>query len=442
LRTALPVILILLVVALPQGCKKQAPSEKAPVKSSAKNAETDPDATPASTEDAGTEPGPDLKAPHRPPEIQVEIPQDEPPDTSTITWRIEPATLDVMRDTSVRLSLFWPSVPVTDFRCFWNPGDRSGELVGCNVEHLYQGGMADREVTVRVEMGGKVQFNETRPLPLEKLPVAPLASKAAELPPKPGEGGVRTVFAGLFVHPDDEQIQQLAATFDQLSPDLVFLYLNYKAPSKKLAALLDRLNTGKAWTALPIYCAGSSGGAPKVQSSRLLMHGEGNDPPYRYSFLTSGVLFVVLDPRQDTYDKNHEKWMLSSLESGAMATHRVAVSCAPMEKYTPKERAILQPGFRYYEKLLRGDVSLLVSSTYPVFYHALYGYLKTVSVGCAAGKPGQLLSARRAQTQALTLVDFREDSDPKVYPVTTSTPLQILDQSGLPFKVGTYLKEL
>jgi len=118
------------------------------------------------------------------------------------------------------------------------------------------------------------------------------------------------------------------------------------------------------------------------------------------------------------------------------------VSCAPMEKYTPKELAVLEPSFRYYEKLLRGDVSLLVSSTYPVFYHALYGYLETVSVGCASGETGRLLTARRQQSQALTLVDFSKDSDPKVYPVSTKAPLQVLEQSGLPFKVGTYLKEL
>lgn len=442
MRTVLPVFLFLLLAALPVGCKRQTPADKAPDESPAKDVKGTPEAAPVPIEETAPRPGPDTKEPPHRVEVMTEVPRDPPPDTSTISWQVEPAALDVMRDTNVRLSLNWPGVPVTDFRCFWNPGDRSGELEGCSVEHTYQGGMADREVTVRVEIQGAELFSETRPVPLERLPVAPLPSGAGEPPPRPGDGGVRTVFAGLFAHPDDEQIQQLSAAFDQLDPDLVFLYFNYQAQAKKLASLLDQLNTGKSWTALPIYCAGTSGGAPKVQSSRLLMHGEGNEPPYRYGFLTSGVLFVVLDPRQDTYDKNHEKWMLAAFESGAMATHRVAVSCAPMEKYTPKEREILQPSFRYYEKLLRGDVSLLVSSTYPVFYHALYGYLKTVSVGCAAGKPGLLLSARRAQTQALTLVDFRKDSDPEVYPVGTKLPLQILDQSGLPFKVGTYLKEL
>ena len=442
MRFLLPSFLVYVLVALPAGCKKQAPAETPSAESPARDA--------GAAADAGGGAGDGVEARHGPgreetpplPEVLVEVPRDPPPDPSALTWRIEPANLDVMRDTTVRLSLHWPGVPVTDFRCFWNPGDRSGELEGRDLEHVYQGGMADREVTVRVEFQGNEVFRETRHLPLERLPVAPLPSGTGELPQKPDDGGVRAVFAGLFIHPDKDQVERLVAALDQLTPDLVFLYFNYKAPEKKLAAVLDQLNTGRGWTALPVYCADTPGGAPKVLSSRLLMHGEGNEPPFRYSFLTSGVLFVVLDPRKRAYDKDHEKWMLGALEGGSMASHKVAVSCAPMEKYTPKELAVLEPSFRYYEKLLRGDVSLLVSSTYPVFYHALYGYLETVSVGCASGETGRLLTARRQQSQALTLVDFRKDSDPKVYPVTTKAPLQILDQSGLPFKVGTYLKEL
>ena len=125
-----------------------------------------------------------------------------------------------------------------------------------------------------------------------------------------------------------------------------------------------------------------------------------------------------------------------------MAAHRVVVSCSPLEKLTAREASELEPRFRYYEKLLRGDISLLVSSVYPVFYHGRYGDLETLSTGCAVGEPGTLLSSARAQSRVLSVVDLEASRAPAVYAVSPDGANTQVDLLGLPFKVGSYMLKM
>jgi len=365
-------------------------------------------------------------------------------DTARIAWSLTPAELDVMRDTEVVMEVTWPDVPAEAYRCVFDPGDRTGEIAGCRVKHRFEGGLADRTVTVSVQLDGREVFRESRPLNLERLPVADIPSGAGPVPPRPGAGaGQRIAFAGLFAEPDDAGVSLLDGAFDSAEVELAFLFVNYAADADRLQALLERLNASASRAVLPVYCrAGSLPSAPMVQSPRVLLHGEGNKAPWQYAFLSAGNLYVLLDPRQTSFDLEQEKWMLGALSGGAHAPHRVVVSCSPLEKYTAREVTELEPRFRYYEKLLRGDITLLVSSVYPVFYHGRYGDLDTLSSGCAVGQPGALLSSVRAQPRVISVVDLVPREGAAVYAASPDGANAQADLTGVPFKVGNYVLKL
>lgn len=365
------------------------------------------------------------------------------PSTEELSWSFEPERLDVMRDTRATLKVDWPGVDPEEYVCEWDPGDRTGIKEGCRVEHNYKGGMSDRTVSVLVTWKGEQVLSESRPLPLERLPVQELssASQALPEPPAPSEGN-RTVFASLFLPLEGNALEQLAGAITVLRPSLALVFINFPIASPEAVALLERLNDGPAMTAIPVYCDRTKldSSVPVVRSPHLLAHGEDNAPPYRHAFLHSGTLYALLDAGQDEYNPGQEKWLLDTLKTGKVAPHRVVVSCAPLESYTGKSPSELEPKFRWYEKVLRGDVSLLVSSLDPVFFHGRYGDQATLSAGCISGSPGRLPGTEQDQNRTLTVVDFVQGKSPFVYPVSPDQPDKVLDQSAIPFRVGNYYK--
>jgi hypothetical protein len=389
----------------------------------------------AGSEKAGSGPGADS-----PPAPDV-------PSLAEIRWRLEPPQLDVMRDTDVRLAASWPGVPEADFSCRWDPGDRTGPLDGCSVTHKFVGGLADRQVGLVVRYRDVDVFSETRTLPLERLPVQELPAESSMLPAPPeAELGLRVAVAALFEEPGPAGRATLLRMLEATSPSLVFVFFNYTPmstpASDEFGRLLTQLNEGRTWTAVPVYCAlpAGVGSLPTVSSSSILMHGEGNAPPFRMAFLAGPALFVMLDPREGNNSLDQEKWMLEQLEAGKVAAHRVVLSCRGLERFTAAETGELTPQFRYYEKLLRGDVSLLISSLHPVFYYGRYGRLPVLSAGSALGRPGRLLSASQDQRNFFGLIDLVRGKAPAVRALRPEQPTMVEGLASFPVKVGNYVR--
>ncbi len=116
-----------------------------------------------------------------------------------IQWTLVPKELEVMRNTPVKLGMSWAQAPGGEVVCEWDPGDRTGLLNGCNVDHVFVGGLSDRTVSLRVLVDGKEVLKENRLLPIERLPVQSNPDKDYQLPPPPGEGaGVRVLLASTY----------------------------------------------------------------------------------------------------------------------------------------------------------------------------------------------------------------------------------------------------
>lgn len=387
---------------------------------------------------AEAEPGglPPTKSSH---DAHSRTPASEPqlPPLSGISWTMEPQQLDVMRDTVVRLTAQWKGASPASFSCRWDPGDRTGEVYGCSIEHRFTGGLTDRSVTLTILYEGREVFTESRDLPLERLPVRELPPGPVPLadPPGPDEG-IRVVFASLFAPPDATARKALADALYRVDPRLVLLFVNYEVSRESLANLTRDLSSHGARIIVPVPC-NTSEGLNGPLDSRLTLHGKDHNPPYFEAFLQSSVLFVVLDPRVTSLSKDQEKWLLDHLEKGKVADHRVVVSCCPLESYTGNGSE-LQPQFRYYEKLLRGDVSLFISSSEPVYFQGSYGLIRTVSSGCAVGLPGRLPGTDRNQEHTFVVVDLVPDQPPAVQAVSLSNPGQVIDVQSLPRKLGNY----
>ena len=365
----------------------------------------------------------------------------EVPSLAGVLWQLEPPILDVMRDTTVELSAKWEDVPESDYSCVWDPGDRSGTLRGCRRVHTFVNGLADRTITLKMLYRGHEVLQESRELRLERLPVQEFGADPRMLPPAPeAEGSQRVAFLGLGAVPGAGEVETLVGALKSTGVTFGFLFFNYDPAPKEAKLLLTALNAGST-TVVPLYCGGSAMAAlPWVNSSRVLLHGDDNQPPFREAFLVAGTLFVVLDSRVRENSREHEKWLLKHLEKGKMAAHRVAVSCRPLESFVPSGGGELHPQFRYYEKLLRGDVSLLVSSTDPVFYHGMYGAIPAVSAGCVSGVPGRLRSSDVEQENLLTLIDLRPSRRPSVFAVLPGVPQEPVDTLTFPMEVGNYVR--
>ena len=437
-------VLGLFVLLLVSACKER-PRNNVPPRSAAPPAEPTPTAEErpdASADAQETTPGADADL-----ELAVDSGPTAPamPSTDSIRWGFQPKQLDVMRETSVDLWVEWPGANLDKFRCEWDPGDRSGIHEGCRISHIFEGGMADRKVSLLVTYEGNRVYGESQTLPLERLPVHELAGTPRQLPPPPAPAsGNRTVFAALHRAPDEADWKGLTAALGTVSPSLVLLFFNYGVSASEATAALEHLNGLGGLTTLPVFCNRSrlDAAAPTVKSQTVTPHGDDNAPPFRHAFMHAGTLYALLDPGQDEFRPAQEKWLLESLEAGKVMAHRVVVSCAPLRSYTGKGASELEPKFRWYEKLLRGDVSLLVSGLEPVYFQGQYGDQPTLNAGCVTGKPGRLLGTSVDQERTLSIVDFVTGRPPQVHPVSPKDVSLVLDQSAIPLRVGDYLKNM
>ncbi len=435
----------ILVLLLAAGCRKAPPepAEKGPPTPPPEASSATADATPApgggpdvaaqapGTDAAGTDAGgaADLAS---------------MPSLAGIRWSLEPERLDVMRDTRVAFKAVWEGADEADWDCLWDPGDRTGTVRGCAAEHLFSTGLVDRAVTLTVRFRGSEVFSESRPLPLERLPVQELPSDDNSLlPPAPGQGGSRTLFWSLHAAPQGEDIERLVAAATKVQAATVVLYLNLGVDGGATGKLLESLREQVDGAIVPVFCGSLFGAEGKdLLGDGVLTHGADNAPPFRHAFLSAGALYVVLDSRVSDNDVGHEKWMLDQLEKGRVASHRVVLSCRPMESYTAEGTAELTPQFRYYEKLLRGDISALVSGGEPVFYHGSYGNLATVSAGAANGTPGRLKGEQKAQGPLVTIIDLVPGEAAHVFAVRPTAPDSPFDPVRFPRQLGNYERRL
>jgi len=349
---------------------------------------------------------------------------------------MDPKQLDVMRDTIVRLNAEWKGARPEDYSCQWDPGDRTGVVSGCSAEHRFAGGLADRIVKLTILFGGKELFSDSMDLRLERLPVVPLPTGPAAVPdPPPPDKGIRAAMLGLFAPPDEQTSKAILAALRSVRPGLILVFVNYPATAADIRTLSTTLAPEGLEAIVPVLCSGGDLVLPL--DPKLVPHGEDSQPPYRAAFLHGSTLFVVLDPRVRNLSPDQEKWMLDHLEKGKVAAHRIVVSCLPLESYTGSG-AELQPQFRYYEKLLRGDVTLFASSSDPVYYYGSYGLVRTVSAGSASGAAGRLAASDKVQPSLLALVDLVSGSEPRVEGVPLLSPDQTLDPLTLPAKLGAY----
>jgi len=365
-----------------------------------------------------------------------EAPAEVPP-LGGISWSTVPALLDVMRDTVVRLDVSWTGVPDEDYECRFDPGDRSGLRTGCHLEHRFAGGLADRVVSLSVLFQGREVFSENRSLPLERLPVRELPAETSMLPPRPvEEGAVRMLFLPLYALPTEQDGATLRAAADIAAADLVAVLFNTEVSAEAAQVLLQAVGSGGR-RVVPVYCGGGSGGLPAGDALDLLMHGSGADLPYRAGLLVGSTLLVLLDSRRSGVVLDEEKWLVDQLALGKVAAHRIVVSCRPFEPWTARQAPELAPRYRYYEKLLRGDVSLLVSSSHPAFFSGAYGQVPVLSPGCATGAPEPLLSTPAAQPRAASIVDLVPGQPPRVLAISLEHPGDSLE-IVVPSKVGNY----
>jgi hypothetical protein len=349
-----------------------------------------------------------------------------------------PELLDVMRDTVVRLDASWTGVPPEDHDCRWDPGDNSGPRTGCHIEHRFVGGLADRVVTLTVTYRGNEVFSERRALALERLPIRELPADASSLPPKPQEeGAVRLLVLPLFSTPSEADGNMARAAAEATAADLVVLLANVELTPESAGALLTSAGNTAGRRVVPVYCGGGPGGLPAGDSLDLLAHGPGAELPYRAGLLVGSVLLVLMDSRRSGVVIDEEKWLLEQLELGKVAAHRVVVSCRPFEAVTARQTAELAPRYRFYEKLLRGDASLVISTGHAAWFSGAYGQIPVLFPGCATGNPEPLLGAAAPQPRSASVVDLVPGQPPRVRAISPERPSESLE-IVIPGKVGSY----
>lgn len=363
----------------------------------------------------------------------------------SISWTIVPKELEVMRNTPVKLGMSWNEAPDANVTCEWDPGDRTGLLTGCNVDHVFVGGLSDRTVTLRVLVDGKEAFRESRLLAIERLPVQTNPDNDYQLPAAPAEGaGVRILMAGAFFEMTPEATANLVEALTVSKASLAILFLNGPTTGPQAQALLDGVQT-LGVPLVPILCdpAGLGEGAPSaIPAPTVLVHSSKAELPFKYSFLHQGVSFTLLDSREREGSVAMEKWLLDEFEQARVASHRLVLSCSALENYTEKDMGTLQPPFRFYEKLMRGDLTLFVAGSQPVFYYARYGQLPTLAPGVAWGNSQPLPGMESPQGPLLTVVDLMPGVPPKVMPVKVTAPGTVVSMKAYPMKAGSYHRVL
>jgi hypothetical protein len=364
------------------------------------------------------------------------------PPLSALTWSITPGQLDVMRSTEVKMMAHWEGVAEGDYECSWDPGDRTGRRRGCDVKHTFATGLVDRKVTLEVSFNGQSVFTESRPLPLERLRVKELpGSGPTKLPDRDASKSVRVLLWSVFAAPKQADIAALRKALEVSKASHAILFFNMQVNGTAMRGLVDSLEEESGVTFLPLFCGGLEGEGGWTLPKSFVAHGSSNEVPFRHALMAGGIGYVVLDTRARGNDLAQEKWLLDRLQEMRVASHRVGLSCRPIESLTG-EATELTPQFRYYEKLLRGDVSALISAGDPVFYHGAYGDLSAVSAGCAVGSPGTLAGTDVAQSTTIGILDLAPGKKATAWSLSAKDPSTLIGSSTYPRQVGNYERKL
>jgi len=364
------------------------------------------------------------------------------PSLATLSWSITPGQLDVMRTTDVKLAARWEGVPDEDYECQWDPGDRTGVRHGCAVTHTFETGLSDRSVTLNVVYSGKTVFEESRPLPLERLRVKDLPGEGpVKLPPMADGKGIRVLLWSAFTAPNQGDVEALRKALQVSNANHAVLFFNMRVDGTAMRALVDSLQEDTGVSFLPLFCGGLAGQAGWQLPHTFVSHGADNEVPFRHAVMADGIGYLVLDGRATGNDLSQEKWTLERLQEMRVAAHRIVLSCRPMESFTGEAKE-LTPQFRYYEKLLRGDVSVLVSSGDPVFFHGGYGDLTAVAAGCATGPPGSLAGSAEKQGGTIGVLDLRPGKKTAAWSLSSQNPEKLIGPNEYPRQVGNYERRL
>jgi hypothetical protein len=441
-------LIVAFLLLAPGGCKQTKPvdehnGDKAGAKLSSVPAEANPQGSPVAADAQSTSLGRDVSANAEGSDLlgQGAALKAVPP-LETLSWSMTPEQLDVMRSTEVKLSAHWEGVADGDYECSWNPGDRTGTRRGCAVAHTFETGLVDRKVTLEVAFGGQTVFTESRPLPLERLRVQELPGKGpTKLPEMTAGKSMRVLLWSVFAAPNQADITALRKALEVSQASQAILFFNIQVDSTAMRGLVDSLaeETGVAF--LPLFCGGLAGEGDWALPQIFVAHGSSNEVPFRHAAMAGGIGYVVLDTRARGNDLAQEKWLLDRLQEMRVVSHRIVLSCRPIESLTGEAKE-LTPQFRYYEKLLRGDVSALVSAGDPVFYHGAYGDLTAVSAGCAVGNAGALAGGETKQQATIGVVELPPGKKAAAWSLSAKDPSVLIGPNTYPRQVGNYERKL
>jgi hypothetical protein len=363
-----------------------------------------------------------------------------------VQWSLEPPELEVMRDTLVRLEAVPAPELGSDVICKWDPGDDSPSITGCKVEHLFRGGMADRIVSLQLLSGDKILLRETTVLRYERLPTGPSPAAQSEGDEDPVPGCTRDcrriAVASITGERGLSRAERLAV--DHHASLLVLFLRGGALPPGKLNALAERLG-GKSISILPVSCDGSEGSIANLLLSQgakgsFVPHSPPSDLPGRYAAQWQSV-YLMASAKPGAKSLDDEKWMADQLEVGSVFPSRILFTCKSLDRLTGQESALIASPYRAYEKMLRGNLSLLITAGSPVFYRGMYGILKTVAPGLLDGRPAGLMGSDNPQPPSASLIDLSAGKILRVIGVLSGgNSWAPFPDAALPRKVGVFIR--
>jgi|GEM_PF-6568138 len=386
-----------------------------------------------------------------------------PPAAPTVTyeWQIEPAVLQVFRDTMARLRVTPDAKAPSGLTCEWDFGD--GDTgAGCDVRHVFRGGLTDGWITLSLhDPAGAVLATEKRKLPLERLPVVPMQESVAEapsdaLPPKPLDDDARRIVVVGPVHGPDRLDAAVEAVTERLRPDLV-IHTGDLLPSfseEAFAAWMRSFLTTLAAASIPVaVAAGEADVATPVARSvftstltqilfkPVLDFQDERGYPFRYSFLFGGTYVIVLDTTSGDLPDEEFRWLKAELTRGAGYPRILVVSHVPPAPLTATSSAALKRAYKVQELLLRYRGTLLVTGHEPVFYDGRFAQVHVVSSGGGVEDCRPLAGEAICQGTTLTVLDLVGKEPPRVYGVSGKELDRCIAPTDLPAKVDRYERE-
>lgn len=327
---------------------------------------------------------------------------------------VEPRTLNVLQDTEVTMEAVPPDGSVV--QCIWDPGDQSPLIRGCKPPpHVFAEALTDRLVVLTVQdaRGGRIG-TWSFPLHLEKLPPAP-APETVEPAPGTDCGSdpecQRILVANAWnLAPGWIRALESAATVS--GAGLVIMFFHSRLPDdqefKEVLAATDRLGAGF----MPLPCDSSSG-ALQALLERVLLKG----PPLMtdlkaealpYSFASQFKrLFLMFERKGAGLSLQDERRITAALGDARLLSFRLLLTCGALDRLGFEDRELFPSPYRIYEKLLRGDVNLVVSAAYPLFYPGTWGNVKVLAPGAFPAGADVLLGQTAPQEPSVSVLEFR-----------------------------------